>query len=86
MQFLLEMLIPDNVLPCFSLLERRKALNVSYIHIYIYIYIHTYIFMLYIFYIKVQVCTVFENGALITIAIVNCALTASPMGHIEIST
>lgn len=78
MQFLLGMLIPDNVLPCFSLLERRKALNVSYIH--------TYIFMLYIFYIKVQVCTVFENGALTTIAIVNCALTASPMGHIEIST
>ena len=55
-------------------------------HIYIHIYIHTYIFMLCIFYIKVQVCTVFENGALITTAIVNCALTASPMGHIEIST
>ena len=90
------MLILDNVLPCFSFLERIKALNVSYIHTYIHIYIyiyvyiythtHTYIFMLYIFYIKVQVCTVFKNGALITIAIVNCTLTPSPMGHTELST
>ena len=63
-----------------------------YIHIYIYTHthththIHTYIFMLYIFYIKVQVCTVFKNAALITIAIVNCTLTPSPMGHTELST
>ena len=57
-----------------------------YIYVYIYTHTHTYIFMLYIFYIKVQVCTVFKNGALITIAIVNCTLTPSPMGHTELST
>lgn len=38
------------------------------------------------FYIKVQVCTVFENGALVTIAIVNCTPTELAMGHTELST
>ena len=87
MQFSLGMLILDNVLPCFYLSERRKALYVSYIYeIYICVSVCVCVFMLYIFYIKVQVWTVFENGALVTIAIVNCTLTELATGHIELST
>ena len=53
-------------------------------HFFLLFYI--FLFFAFVFLIKVQVWTVFENGALVTIAIVNCTLTELATGHIELST